>query len=298
MRLMSRSGILLIDKPPGITSRKVVDRVLSRFDNTKIGHAGTLDPLANGLLVLCLGSATKLIKYIQDQEKVYEAVIILGATSETDDAEGVITKTNPCPCPTRKEAIKALDGFKGEIEQIPPRYSAIKVGGRRSYKLARSGEEVALEPRKINIKDITLLDYQFPTMQIKTTVGKGTYIRSLARDIGKKLGTGGFLSDLRRAKIGSFSVEEAISANDIDLLPKEAIDNLLLPSIDAVPNLPKLAIHEMELLRIRRGQAINPAVAISLPTGELALTLAGKLVAIGKKEKRAAMIKPILVLQD
>ena len=249
--------------------------------------------------MVCLGSATRLIKYIQDQEKVYEAAVTLGAISDTDDAEGQLTRRANCPQPSKEEVEAALARFEGLIEQVPPQYSALKVAGKRAYQLARKGETVALKPRQVQIKELQLLEYQFPTLQLETTVSKGTYIRALARDLGEKLGTGAFLSDLRRTRIGNFRVEAAIPVAELDFQLTENLANLLLPSLAAVTQLPQLAVQEQELELLSQGQPINSTLAEELPVGEVALTMMSKLVAIGGKENDGStIIRPVLVLQQ
>lgn len=206
-------GILLVDKPSGWTSYDVVAKVrvlikTQTGQKVKVGHTGTLDPFATGLLVLVVGSYTKRAGEFSKLDKTYEAEITLGATSTTGDIEGEITpKEGPKPS---KEAIEAtLRGFLGQIEQIPHKYSAIKVGGQRAYRLARQGETVELDPRKVTIYSLKLVDYNYPKLKIITEVSSGTYIRSLAEDIGQKLGTAAYLSELRRTKVGKFDIKDA-----------------------------------------------------------------------------------------
>ena len=236
------NGLLLIDKPYGWTSFDAVakvrgvlraQRTLSSTDiasgplsssspkKIKVGHTGTLDPLATGLLVLAIGAYTKKVPELTKQDKTYVAAIKLGFTSTTEDAEGEITPYNlenasTLTPPMLARVLKVLDTFLGESEQVPPQFSAIKVGGVRSYKAARSGIVVAHQPRKINIYSITDVRYEYPVLEFTTHVGSGTYIRSLARDIGERLGTGAYLSALRRTQVGDFQVDAAISPENIN----------------------------------------------------------------------------------
>lgn len=206
------NGLLVIDKPAGMTSRDAVNRIQRLLTRgTKIGHTGTLDPLATGVLVLCIGRATKLADHIQAMGKTYNTRIRLGAVSDTDDADGK-TVVAPDALPPTLEAIhELLSGFLGNIEQLPPSYSALKVGGRRAYDLARRGQEVKLEPRIVRIDRIDLLQYDWPYIDLEIDCGKGTYIRSIARDLGLRLGTGGLVQMLRRTRVGPFTANGAIT---------------------------------------------------------------------------------------
>jgi tRNA pseudouridine55 synthase len=206
------NGILLIDKPEGWTSHDVVAKVrgivkaeTGRGNKIKVGHTGTLDPMATGLLVLVLGSYTKRAGEFSKLDKVYEAQITLGATSSTGDREGEITKvSDKQPSNTAVEA--ALGSFKGEILQKPHKYSAVKINGQRAYKAARAGKTVEIEPRKVKIYGITDVIYEYPKLRFTCKVSSGTYIRSLAEDIGEKFGTGAYLSALRRIEVGPYDV--------------------------------------------------------------------------------------------
>ena len=192
-------GLLVLDKPGGMTSREALDRALSWFPRgTRAGHTGTLDPLATGVLVLCLGSATRLAEYVQDMGKTYRAGVRLGARSDTDDADGAVMPVAGAAAPDRAALEAALRGFLGEIEQVPPAFSAAKVAGRRAYDLARRGQDVALEARRVRVHGIDVLAYDYPRLEVEVRCGKGTYIRSLARDLGERLGCGGYVETLRR----------------------------------------------------------------------------------------------------
>lgn len=208
--------LLLIDKPKGITSHDVVDIVRRKTGERRVGHAGTLDPLASGLLIIGVGrESTKLLGNLsKNTTKTYEAEITLGATSDTDDGEGVISLGSSLRI-NRAEIIKTLKEFVGEQDQIPPNYSAIKLQGKKAYELARKGLSLSLSLRKVTIHSIKLIDYLYPKINIVCEVSSGTYIRSLARDIGAKLGTGAYLSALRRTKIGDYDI---VKAKTIDQL--------------------------------------------------------------------------------
>lgn len=211
--------ILLIDKPEGVTSFGVVARVrrvLSEKvgEKVKVGHTGTLDPFATGLLILLVGKGTKRSNEFLKLDKWYEATIRLGATSSTGDLEGGISVSEDAKEPERSEIEKVVAGFVGEIDQRVPNFSAVKINGERAYKLARKGVEVEMPVRKVQIYQIDILDYKWPELVIRCHVSSGTYIRTLGEDIGEKLGVGGYLTELRRTKVGEYSVERAIKLND------------------------------------------------------------------------------------
>ena len=213
------NGILLIDKSAGWTSHDVVAKVRSIIrakagQKVKAGHAGTLDPAATGLLVLLVGTYTKKAGEFSKLDKTYETEITLGATSTTGDIEGELTRKT-AKKPTRETACAVLDTFLGETMQTPHPYSAIKVGGQRAYKVARAGKTVEIKPRKITIHAISNIKYHYPKLSFATSVSSGTYIRSLAEDIGEKLGTGAYLSALRRTKVGKFNLDEAIDTQNL-----------------------------------------------------------------------------------
>jgi tRNA pseudouridine55 synthase len=215
------NGIIPIDKPAGISSAAAVARVKRMLPSrSKIGHAGTLDPFATGLLILLIGSDTKSCERFMDQPKQYEATIKLGATTPTLDPtvpEVVYPNTAPVP---HGNIQPTLDRFVGVIDQVPPIYSALKIGGRPAYARVREGEDVVLDARKVRVYSLELIDYTWPLLQIRVDCGRGTYIRALARDIGHMLGTSGYLSSLRRTRIGQFHVDEALN---LDKLQAEGV---------------------------------------------------------------------------
>ncbi|MFH1012252.1 MAG: tRNA pseudouridine(55) synthase TruB [Candidatus Peregrinibacteria bacterium] len=211
------NGILIINKPKGWTSFDVVAKTRGLLNVKKVGHTGTLDPMATGVLVLCIGRATKLASRITGMDKEYLAEITFGATSTTDDAEGDITphlgKINE---PTLIDIEKALEKFTGTFAQMPPDFSAKKIEGKRAYKLARSGQTPKLEPSEVTVDKIEVLDYKYPLLKIRVQCGKGFYMRSLARDLGQILGGGGYLSSLERTRVGQYAIEQAIGIDQIN----------------------------------------------------------------------------------
>ncbi len=215
-------GIVFIDKPAGWTSFDVVAKIRGRLrqetgvKRPKVGHTGTLDPLATGLLVIVTGTYCKRASEFSKLDKTYEAELILGSTSTTDDGEGEKTKMSD-DIPTEETVRQALHTFVGEQSQVPPKFSAIKVDGKRAYKLAREGKELEMKPRTITIYDISDVHYDYPSVRFTVTVSSGTYIRSLARDIGEHLGTGAYLSLLRRTSVGAFDIKDAVMVEDFKL---------------------------------------------------------------------------------
>ncbi|WP_235905196.1 tRNA pseudouridine(55) synthase TruB [Tautonia marina] len=291
------SGFLNVDKPIGLTSRDVVNRVVRAFrkPKPKVGHAGTLDPLASGVLVVAIGSATRLIEQVQRQPKTYLATILLGATSDTLDADGTITPVLDPPIPSEAQVRDALASQVGTIDQLPPAYSALRVDGKRAYDLAREGKSVELAPRPVRIDQISLLRYEWPHLEISVDCGAGTYIRSIARDVGDALGCGGLIATLRRTRIGPFLEDDAISA-DPEFLTFEAIVGRLRSPLDAVTDRPHLLLNAEQAAAIGRGQAIEAtAFDLTAPSvGEEVALLApdGSLLALAKADPTSGLIQP------
>ncbi|PIY95945.1 MAG: tRNA pseudouridine(55) synthase TruB [Candidatus Kerfeldbacteria bacterium CG_4_10_14_0_8_um_filter_42_10] len=210
------NDILAIYKPKGPTSHDIINQLRKITGVKKIGHAGTLDPLARGVLVVGIGrEATKCLNTIVQKEKEYIATIKLGEESATDDQEGTKKKVKVVKKPALSEIKKVVNRFQGEISQKPPIYSAVKIKGKKAYQLARRGKQVDLKFRQVEIKAIEILQYRWPYLKLRTVTGPGVYIRSLARDIGSKLKTGGFLADLERTRVGSFTKEKSLSLEEL-----------------------------------------------------------------------------------
>lgn len=207
-------GILVIDKPKEWTSFDVVAKLRNKLGVKKIGHTGTLDPMATGVLILCLGNATKKVQEMTGYDKEYVAEITLGATTSTDDAESEIIFSPNAKKKSRSEIETALKEFEGEIEQVPPQFSAKKVQGKRAYAMARKGQEFKLEPVKVKVHELELLGYKWPVVKLRVLSSKGFYVRSLARDLGKILGVGGYLSALQRTKVGPYTIKQATTIEE------------------------------------------------------------------------------------
>ena len=259
------NGWLIIDKPLGLTSTQVIGRVRRLTDARKVGHGGTLDPLATGVLPIALGEATKALPYVVDSTKAYDFVVRWGAATATDDSEGEIIETSSLR-PTEADIRAALTGFEGEIEQVPPAYSAIKVDGARAYDLARQGEVVELKARTVTVHALDMLNEE--TVAGHTTgpdetgfrmaCGKGTYVRSLARDLARALGTCGHVVALRRTRVGPFDEITAISLDKLEELVHSAPpEKAVLPVETALDDIPALAVTGGEAQRLRQGQAIQ-----------------------------------------
>jgi tRNA pseudouridine55 synthase len=204
-------GVINLDKPAGLSSARLVDavkRLLPR--GTKVGHAGTLDPFATGVLLVLVGRATKACERLMDAPKQYEATVKLGATTATDDPESPEVPAPPHEPPAAAAVSAAVPRFVGDILQRPPAYSAMKVQGRRAYDLARGGNPVELEPRPVRVYGIDVLAYEWPLLRLRIDCGRGTYVRAIARDLGAALGTGGYLTQLRRTRVGSFHADDAV----------------------------------------------------------------------------------------
>lgn len=246
-------GLLNLDKPAGVTSRDVVNRVQRLVRPEKVGHAGTLDPLATGVLVLGLGQATRLVEYVQRMPKTYRGTFLLGRTSDTEDIEGEVRELTGPPVPTCDQMQSALPRFVGTIKQSPPAYSALRVAGQRAYDLARKGETVELAPRPVEILSLELLSYDYPELSLLVRCGSGTYVRTLGRDIARSLGTDAVMSALRRESIGEFTVATALPADAITL---ESIEASLLAPILAVGDMPQIAVSGDEARRLLQGQLI------------------------------------------
>jgi tRNA pseudouridine55 synthase len=277
-------GIFNIDKPTGITSRDAVNRIERLFRNVKCGHAGTLDPLATGVLVVCVGQATRLIQYVQRLPKQYRAVFQLGRRSVTDDVEGEVELIENAPEPTQAEIESALPLFLGDILQRPPAHSAIKVAGQRAYDLARRGEEFELPERTITVHRLEILRYEYPELELTIECGSGTYVRSLGRDLAAALGTAAVMSALVRTAIGDFRLEDAVA---LDELTTDTFAEHLQPAIAALKELPQIALSEKQLAELRHGRPIEmrnvqrPVAEVAAPAPEwAAVDPAGKLAAI------------------
>lgn len=292
--LESAFGILSVNKPSSWTSRDVVNRVQRLVRPAKAGHAGTLDPLATGILLVCVGKATRLISYVQQLPKTYDATFLLGRTSASDDIETEVQELSAAPIPTLAQIEAQLPAFTGVIDQRPPAYSAIKVAGRRAYQLARQGEAIELEPRPVEIHNMKLLDYEYPSLRLKIECGSGTYVRSLGRDLAGSLGTSAVMSALTRTAIGSFCVDEAVSVEELD---EQSIRKNLTAPLSALSQLAQVQLNAAQLEVIRHGRRValqELRLSESDSTGTIvAVDQSGKLVAL-VEQRRQGWLGPVV----
>ena len=275
------SGWLILDKPFGMGSTQAVSKIKWLFNANRAGHAGTLDPLASGMLAIALGEATKTVNYVMDGTKTYQFTVEWGAQTNTDDKEGeIVAKSDQRPSRDGIEAI--LPRFTGVIEQIPPAFSAIKIDGERAYALARSGEDVTLNSREVEIFRLEILKAEIGSCQFEVDCSKGTYVRSLARDFGEVLGCFGHVSELRRTAIGNFVEDDLVPLEDLTALEgdHDALDDELLHILEALDDIDQIEISESDAVRIRSG---NPV----LLRGRDAPLMADEAVAVCKGEALA-----------
>ncbi len=251
-------GILNVNKEKGISSARVVSLVRRALGMKKVGHTGTLDLEASGVLPIVIGKATRVSDYMMTKDKVYETELILGAKTDTLDAAGkIIAKSDKVV--SRDEFIEAMNTFKGEIEQIPPMYSALKVNGKKLYDLARDGIEIERKRRKVKVYDIDLLDFAFPQATIRVTCSKGTYIRTLVDDIGEKLGTLAYVNELKRVRVGDLDVKDAINSEDILKIAKKDLLEKLYPVDFALKDFEKIVLDKKYLENLVNGQLVEVA---------------------------------------
>jgi tRNA pseudouridine55 synthase len=289
-------GFLNINKPAGVTSRDVVNQIQRLLPREiRIGHAGTLDPMATGVLVLCVGPATRLVPYVQEQKKSYRAVFRLGCRSDTDDSTGAVVETPDVRVPSRDEVEAKLHQFRGTIVQTPPQYSALRVNGKRAYDLARSGVAVELAPREVEVTRLELLRCDGLDLEVEIDCSSGTYIRSIARDLGESLELGGLMTGLVRTAIGSFSIAESIPP---DSLTGDNIAAALLPAALSIGDLPRLVVTDSQAAAIRQGKKLTlPSTLPSHPTAAT-VNSRGQLIAFGEYEAEIARFHPRNVFHE
>jgi tRNA pseudouridine55 synthase len=292
-------GWLILDKPQGLGSTSALNRVKRLYNAQKAGHAGTLDPLATGVLPIALGEATKTVPYIMDGRKGYRFTVRWGEQTNTDDAKGEITARSD-KRPAREDIEGALPRFIGEIEQTPPAFSAIRIKGERAYKIARRGDEVEMPARMVEIDSLELVDIPDEDHAIFEAVcGKGTYVRAIARDLGRDLGCLGHVAELRRTRVGPLEENMSISLAKLEELGHsaaghEALDEILLPVETALDDIPELAVSRNDAFRLLRGQAVLMRGAQSpIISGPVYATLHGELIAIGEVSR--GELRPVRV---
>lgn len=295
-RAAAPAGVLNIDKSAGWTSHDVVAKVRRLTGVRQVGHAGTLDPLATGVLVVCLGQATRLVEYVTGLRKVYLADITLGVATDTYDAMGQPTATLPVPALTVAELDRQMKQFRGAIWQTPPIYSALKQDGEALYKRARRGEAVAVKPRQVTVYEFALLSFDGSLLRAQITCSAGTYVRSIAHDLGQALGCGAHLSALRRLAVGGFAVHDAVTVDQLSAaVAANRWHDYLLPPEHAVSHLPQVVLSDTEAQRLLHGQAVV-GVGPAKDGPARAYDNAGRLLAIVQFDRAAGVWRPQKVL--
>lgn len=298
------TGFLLIDKPTGSTAHDVVDRI-RRSVGAKVGHAGTLDPMATGLLVLGLGGATRLLRFVQIADKEYVATALFGVATDSLDADGAILSREPLPV-TSAEVEAAMERFRGNIMQIPPMVSALRVGGRRLYELAREGKIVEREARSVTIRQLELVDLapsNYPEVTFRTVCTTGTYIRTLADDLAQALGGHAHLTALRRMRIGSLDISQAVTVEEaVRIIEASELDHILVSPSDALSDIPKITVDDTMAAAVRHGRdlpdlLVPDAIAEGSDEGASPVRITdreGKLIAIYRHDR--STLRPQVVL--
>jgi len=287
VRTTATDGVLLVDKPSGVTSHDVVAVARRTLGIKRVGHTGTLDPFATGLLILLVGQATRLAQYVAGEPKVYDATIVFGAETSTDDLTGDVTRVAAPPAPA--DVDRAIQSLTGSLRQTPPDYSAKQVAGRRAYAAARAGAPLALEPVPVMVHSWEIRGRTATQLDVTITCGGGTYVRALARDLGRAASSAAHLTALRRVRSGPFDVADAVTLDDIDRGRAAA----LLPLRLAIPHLPTQRLAEDELRRVRHGNAVPSQLRAPLVA---LLDAEDTLVAIARADD--GMLRPCLVMQD
>ena len=290
-------GLLNINKPAGMTSRDVVDRFFRLSMPFKIGHAGTLDPLATGVLLLCVGSATRLVSLLHDLDKSYRAEFLFGRRSDTDDVTGKVTVEDENPFVDRGQVEALLSSFTGRICQTPPAFSAVKINGKRAYRLARKGRKVELASREVVVHNLRLVEWKPPSFTLEIDCGSGTYIRSLGRDLGENLGVGVIMNSLVRTRIGPYELKNSCKWTEA-ACSKAAFEKHLLPPQLGLPHLTHVTVSTETEFDIRNGRAVKLPEVEWTPTGRVAsISQTGRLIAI-LLPGESPIWKPRIVLNE
>jgi tRNA pseudouridine55 synthase len=292
------NGILIINKPQGWTSHDVVNKARRILQEKQIGHTGTLDPLATGVLVLCIGKATKIVRYLEADDKEYTAEMKLGSTTDTQDSDGKVLETRAYSPPTAGQIQDALDAFQGSIHQRPPAFSALKLNGVPSYRLARKGTLPEHEKRPVTVHAVRLVEYADPVARFTVRCSKGTYVRTLCADIGERLGMGAHLIALIRTRAGRFRLEQALTLEQVaEQAAAGQAEQMLIPLSDAVCGFPALTVDEPDARRIAHGNAVSapPGFAPDDPKAPIRLLgRDGRLLAVARS--REGLLRPEVVL--
>jgi tRNA pseudouridine55 synthase len=271
-------GVLPVDKPVGPTSHDVVGAVRRSLRTRRVGHTGTLDPFASGLLLICVGNATRIAEYLTGLDKRYTATVRLGAATDTDDATGTVLSGSDASNVSRDTVAAILAAMTGDVLQRPPAYSAKKVAGERAYAAARAGRTLDLAPVPVRIDELRITAFEPPVLELDVACGSGTYIRAIARDLGAALGVGGHLTALRRTRVGDHDVASAVTLAELG--DADRVSRAMIPAADALSGMPRVTLDDAQLAHIRHGRAVKAAPG---DDGTVALLAAGSLVAIGHR---------------
>ncbi len=284
-------GFLNVDKPVGWSSRQAVDCVKRLVKPAKVGHAGTLDPIAGGVLIVCIGQATRLVPFLHEFRKSYRGEFLWGHSSETDDIEGDVRELTDAPVVSREQLLAVLPRFVGRITQTPPIYSAVKIDGQRAYKLARKGRTPDVQPREVDVFRVDLLEFDPPRLVLEIECGTGTYIRSLGRDIARAVGSDAVMSGLVRTQIGPFGQETSVRPPDITA---ETVAEVLVPAAAAVSHLTTVVCDAAMIAQLRHGRPVGCPDSLSPAEGEpcALVSSSGGLVAIGEFREQQSQIAP------
>jgi tRNA pseudouridine55 synthase len=298
-----RSGVLVVDKPAGPTSYDVVALVRRRLGARRVGHAGTLDPEATGVLPILVGEATKLMGYLADHDKEYRAVVRLGVRTDTQDLAGRVLSEQPVPALTAADVQAILPRFTGRIRQTPPMYSALHHEGRRLYELAREGVEVAREPREVVVHSIEVEALDGPLVTLRIVCGKGTYVRTLAADLGEALGCGAAVATLARLRVGPFALAQALSYAELERGPSEALRDRIMPPEAALRDWREVQLDQVSAEAFRHGRALDSKGRVApgpAPTRETTLVRVhgpdGVLVGVGAVDDQGGRLRPVRIL--
>ncbi len=296
MSAPQRSGVLVVDKVAGPTSFDVVGLVRKALRHRRVGHAGTLDPSATGVLPILLGEATKLMPYLQEMDKAYVATVRLGVRTDTQDLTGRVLGTMPVPSLGTADLQRAAAAFVGAIRQVPPMYSAVHHAGRRLYELAREGVEVAREPREVLVREIVVEDVALPLVRLRIVCGKGTYVRMLAADLGDALGCGGVVEALRRTRVGPFGLDGAVPSGTISAMAADELNRHVRPPRAALAGWPSVRLPEPAAARFRHGQAVEGLVMPAFGGRWVAVLSDGDDALLGVGEIVGGRVQPVRIL--
>lgn len=296
-RQANHHGYLVIDKPSGWTSHDVVARVRKIVNESRVGHAGTLDPMATGVLPVAIGLATRTVEYLANADKAYRATLRFGVTTDSADVDGDVIATCDPSALTLTDIQVALESFRGEILQRPPMHSAIRINGQRLYDLARKGQEIEIEPRRITIPAMEIVQWQSPDLTLDITCSKGTYIRAIARDLGEVLGVGAHLTALQRTRTGTFLLADAVSLDDLDSRFQESSwADIAAPADSVIAHLPSVTMDDLESIHWYQGKVLNVNEPAWAGAAVRTYDVHGHWRGIGRMDDTGQTLQPVKVI--